>query len=339
MRPADSLVEVLDPDLTDSRLQTVGRDPVAWAAGGLLTIAVRGGDRPPWLVGTVEQRMRPAGAGCWALRLRVPKLDRASIEYGLVDEDDRGWRPGGVWRGARAGREAARARVRLPEFEMLDAPEREIADRHRGRCWSPPDPQALVLCADGESIATWASVVAGADMPVALVGISSAGRQVGRLEDDFDPTADPRARAYLPDVDPPYFAAHMRYVLKTVLPWARARVGNVPALVFGASNGAAFAAAAAAMHPGAFAAALVFSLGVPPPFPAADRDLPHALVAGQLEPGFYGNTTRYARQLRARGVPVRLIRPMRGHDHTMWCDEFVPALRWALEYRRPNHTT
>jgi hypothetical protein len=55
------------------------------------------------------------------------------------------------------------------------------------------------------------------------------------------------------------------------------------------------------------------------------------LVAGRLEPGFHGTTTRYAWKLRARGVPVRLRRPLRGHDHTMWEDELVPALRWALE--------
>lgn len=30
-------------------------------------------------------------------------------------------------------------------------------------------------------------------------------------------------------------------------------------------------------------------------------------------------------------VPVRLRRPVRGHDHTMWRDELIPSLHWALQ--------
>jgi len=192
----------------------------------------------------------------------------------------------------------------------------------------------LLVCADGEGLAAWVSVIAAAEEPVAVVGIESAGLsyRVGDENRDYDSSADPRARAYLRDVDPPYFGLHRDYVLEAVIPWAEAQFGRLPRLAFGVSNGAAWATAMGAIHPGAFDGVLAFSLGMPPSRPLSRGSaLPHALVAGQLEPGFHEATRRYAWRLRAREIPVRLRRPVRGHDLSMWQDELVPALRWVLQ--------
>jgi enterochelin esterase-like enzyme len=210
----------------------------------------------------------------------------------------------------------------------------EIGTRHPLRTWTPPDPRALLVCADGEGLAAWVSVIAAAEEPVAVVGIESAGLsyRVGDENRDYDSSADPRARAYLRDVDPPYFGLHRDYVLEAVIPWAEAQFGRLPRLAFGVSNGAAWATAMGAIHPGAFDGVLAFSLGMPPSRPLSRGSaLPHALVAGQLEPGFHEATRRYAWRLRAREIPVRLRRPVRGHDLSMWQDELVPALRWVLQ--------
>jgi pimeloyl-ACP methyl ester carboxylesterase len=207
----------------------------------------------------------------------------------------------------------------------------EIAEAHPVRFWARPDPQAVLVCADCEGLDAWASVVAGAEERVALVGIANGGI-THRLGEEYvyDRHSDRRARAYLYDVDPPYFARHMRYVTETVLPWAEATLGPLPKFVFGVSNGAAWAAQAAARHPERFAGALIFSMGAEPRRIPGSGLPPHALVAGQLEPGFHRVTAQYALRLRDRGVPVRLRRPVRGHDHDMWTDELVPALRWIL---------
>lgn len=324
-----SAIGILDPDPTDPRLETVGTDPVAWVHDGTLTVAVRRSGEPPHLIGTVHERLRATGDSCWALRLRVPGIERACIEYGVFDPATPDDHRIDVWRGPKAGPAAPRSEVPIQGPKVVA--ESEIAAAHPVRLWSPADPQALLICADGEGLATWASVVAAARAPVALVGIASAGltHRLGE-EYEYDVKADPRARAYLSEVDPPYFAAHMRYVLEDVLPWADQCVGPLPWFAFGVSNGAAFAAAAGALHPDEFAGVLAFSLGAPPKRPARYRGPVHALVAGRLEPGFNQTTTRYAWRLRANGVPVRLRRPMRGHDQTMWADELTPALRWAL---------
>jgi enterochelin esterase-like enzyme len=123
----------------------------------------------------------------------------------------------------------------------------------------------------------------------------------------------------------------MKYVVEDVLPWADECLGRrLPRLVFGVSNGAAWAASLGAEHPDLVVGVLAFSLGVLPCEAVPVGAPAHALVAGRLEPGFCRDTTTYARKLRGVGVPVRLRTPMRGHDYTMWRDEFVPALRRAL---------
>jgi enterochelin esterase-like enzyme len=208
-----------------------------------------------------------------------------------------------------------------------------VARTHPVQLWRPDAPAALIVATDGEGAAGWArrldaAATQGALPPLALVGIDSAGLRADR-DAPYDPAGDPRARAYLPHVDPPYFRRHLDYVFETVLPWAGVAA---PLLLFGCSNGAAWAAAAGVERRAEVAGVAAFSLGVAPR--ARWGAPPHALVSGRREPGFDRETTRYAGALRRRGVPVRARRPDRGHDHAMWEDEFVPAVAWLLSPRR-----
>jgi predicted esterase len=60
---------------------------------------------------------------------------------------------------------------------------------------------------------------------------------------------------------------------RATIPWALERTGAARALTFGCSNGAAWAAEAVLRRPEAFAGALVFSLGVPPPRRGHDHEM------------------------------------------------------------------
>jgi Putative esterase len=213
--------------------------------------------------------------------------------------------------------------------------ESKFARAHPVRFWSAPDPQVLVVSADGEGTDGWAKRIGDAGLPLALVGVASAGLtwpKGTKLDTvQYDLKADPRARAYLSFVDRRYFAGHMAYVLDEVVPWTRERLpADVPRLAFGVSNGAAWAAAAGARRPDLFAGVAAFSLAYAPKRLRRDGPGPHALVAGTLEQGFHRVTTAYARRLERRGVPVRLRTPERGHEHEMWEAEFRPALEWLL---------
>src|SRR4051794_23224757 len=97
-------VEVLDPDRDDPRLQAVGAEAVAWADGDVLTIAVRRSGVAPFLIGTVTERMWRAGRGRWALRLRIPDLERACIEYAVIGLSAPTVGEPSVWRGPRSRR-------------------------------------------------------------------------------------------------------------------------------------------------------------------------------------------------------------------------------------------
>jgi enterochelin esterase-like enzyme len=213
-----------------------------------------------------------------------------------------------------------------------------IARTHPVRLSRPDGAAALVVAADGEGAEGWAGRLAAAAAdgvlpPLALVGVESAGLQHDPAA-EYDAMQDPRARAYLPYIDPPYFRRHLDYVFDVVLPWAGV---DAPLILFGCSNGAVWAAAAGVEHRARVAGVAAFSLGVAP---RARRGAPpHALLSGRREPAFDRETTRYARALRWRGVPVRTRRPDRGHDHAMWEDELVPALAWLLTPPRCPRST
>ncbi|HEY3542441.1 MAG TPA: alpha/beta hydrolase-fold protein [Gaiellaceae bacterium] len=219
----------------------------------------------------------------------------------------------------------------MPPLDSTD-----IAARHRVVWWSPSQPRALLICADGDGAAAWTMQIADADLPVAVIGIESGGLQFPdtRVRSAYRPEDDPRARAYLPRVDPDYFRAHLDYVMNTVLPWADGRISRtLPRITFGFSNGAVWAASAAAARPSEFAAVIAFSMGAAP----GQEDLghlPHALAAGKREAPFLQITTAYAAALRRAGVPLRLRTPDRGHEYDMWAAEFRPALRWVLDQLR-----
>lgn len=191
----------------------------------------------------------------------------------------------------------------------------------------------LLVCADGEGAAAWTTQIAETASPVAVVGIASAGLEVLGIgaRDSYRPEDDPRARAYLPWVDPVYFRAHLDYVMDTVLPWVDEKIGGkLPRVTFGFSNGGAWAVAAAAARPHDYAGVIAFSISDAPEQDRLAR-LPHALAAGKKEAPFLERTTAYAAALRRAGVAVRLRTPDRGHEHGMWSEEFGPALRWILD--------
>ncbi len=189
-----------------------------------------------------------------------------------------------------------------------------IARTHPVRLWRPAAPAAaLVLAADGEGTESWAARLVALRRPLALIGLESSGL---RAAEGYDANADPRARAYLPHVDPPYFRAHMDYAFGVAVPWARARLAapDAPLIAFGCSNGAVWAASAGLEHREAVAGVAAFSLGVAPRARAGAP--PHALVSGRLEPAFDRESTRYARAAppaRARAHPAAAARARPRH--------------------------
>ena len=183
----------------------------------------------------------------------------------------------------------------------------------------------VVYCTDGQAVEHFVFEMqrssSQANAPV-LIGIHSS--------------LSSRAEEYLLSETDKYLD-HERFFVQTVRLWATQQFAiptdRARSVVFGFSNGGAFAVAAALRHPDRFAAALAFSV---PPF----GKLPISKSA-EVQPSFYlaaGNqggersirkhTLKLRASMQSQQIPV--VFHERNADHTLkfWVSEFVAALSW-----------
>jgi enterochelin esterase-like enzyme len=116
------------------------------------------------------------------------------------------------------------------------------------RSWIP-----IIFMADGNDCEEYAKVVeplivAKQIKPMVIVGMHAA-EYGGDLSKPYNEALDFRGKEYLPGFDDMRFKKHMEFLTKEVLAWAIKELGISPDrkghIVFGFSDGGAFAAAAA----------------------------------------------------------------------------------------------
>jgi enterochelin esterase-like enzyme len=151
----------------------------------------------------------------------------------------------------------------------------------------------------------------------------------------------PRAREYLPGTDADAFAAHERWVLDDVLPWAARELGaREPFVAAGWSNGAAWAIAMGQRRPEVFGRVLALSPGIVPrrvSQVARRTGVASYLAAGTLEEGFLRATQEWSARAAKSGLPVTTRSWVGGHDDACWRAEFGRGLA-ALVGDRPAGT-
>jgi enterochelin esterase-like enzyme len=133
------------------------------------------------------------------------------------------------------------------------------------------------------------------------------------------------------------FAGHERFLLDEVLPYV-AKIWGVkadPALsaVMGESDGAAWALAMAARHPGAFQTAIALSFTYGPPVLAVLKEgrIRNAYLGAGLYEAFPLRRTRdAATELSGKADRLRLEVRAAGHSPAAWNDQFAQALLWAF---------
>jgi len=189
-------------------------------------------------------------------------------------------------------------------------------------------PEAIVFAGDGQMISPWGRFLEAADVPpTMIVGVHHVADETLRLHE------------YSPKFDPERFAAHEKFFVEDVGPWARSRFGimlpSERTAVFGVSASGELALALGLRHPELYGA--IFSAspggGYRPPYPMPGR-LPRTyLVGGTLEPFFLANAARWAAALRNAGADVVMNKRDAGHDHEMWRREFPSMVRWAFGRR------
>jgi len=189
----------------------------------------------------------------------------------------------------------------------------------------PAPPEAVVFAGDGQLISEWGGVLEAADVPPAMI------IGVHRLSDETL-----RLHEYSPAFDPQRFAAHEKFFVEDVRPWARSRFGvALPAqrtAVCGVSASGELALAIGLRHPDIYGAVFCASPGggyrppdvMPTPLPRA------YLVAGTEEPFFRDNATRWATALVDAGADVVMTERVGSHGDPFWQEEFPLMVAWAF---------
>lgn len=150
------------------------------------------------------------------------------------------------------------------------------------------------------------------------------------------PDDDGRLHEYVLGFDEERFAAHEAFFVSAVPTWVADRFGVAPpadrTAVWGASLGAELALAMGLRHPEVYSVVFASSPGggfTPPP--ALPTPLPRAyLLAGDDEPFFAANATRWADALRDAGGDVILARRPGEHGGAFWHEELPAMLTWAF---------
>jgi enterochelin esterase-like enzyme len=322
----------------------IGRRRQAWRVkGDVLTVVARRA-QPAHLCCALQTGLRPAGGGLQAIALRVPDIDSAIIDIGIMAGDEWPDEPP-VYRGRRAEAEPATLPIDDGRMSIHEIGSRHLGERRQVQVYLPPNMVKGVLLPAvylgdgltpqliGVAEAMWQR---GEAAPFMLVGISSS-RKRGTV--GCAPRCDGRSREYLidiPDLPPEEsrFDDHARFVTEEVLPLIEA---SFPAsrsasqrIVGGWSSGGAWAVTMAARHPDVFGGTIAMSVGWLPAAQEAAK-LKHGQIfvgGGRLEDRFYERSRLAADNAARAGANVRLLTPNAGHSMENWAILFADALRW-----------
>lgn len=287
--------------------------------------------------------LQQIGPDDWAVGLRLPALRGLSERFtfhiessdGSVASETMLFQGPGVQ--ADAAKQAQRQTVILPSRHLR-------ADR-RLTVWLPPGYSAgrrypVIYVADN---AAWLgddlfdAMRAGRTPATLIVGIESDP------ENRYAEYIDRPAGIPMPG-DPPRFAAHERFVIDEVMPWAESEYGAAQEAaqrsVAGYSNGADWAAAMALRHPDLFGRAIVMS-----PIMVSQYTIPDApgarfdLSAGALEAPFALATACFAQGLHSKGADLKLRWWPHSHAPSQWRVAFAAALLELPADRIPDGNT
>ncbi|WP_374511590.1 alpha/beta hydrolase [Niveibacterium sp.] len=269
-------------------------------------------------------------ANDWAASVRVPNLAALDERFSFVATS-----AGGEEVHETMQFSGPDARARAPQrrpVKALTLTSQHLPQGRQVNVWLPPGHSAsrrypVIYIADGAAAfgdELLAAMQAGRLPAMVIVGIEAD--QAER----FSEYVDFPQREGIPS-DPARFAAHERFVVETVMPWAESHFGasTEPGsrIVAGFSNGADWAAAMALRHPDLFGRAIVMSPIMVSQY--AIPDVPGArfdLSAGALEPPFARATACFAQRLNAKGAIVKLRWWPHTHATEQWLTAFLAAL-------------
>ncbi len=347
--------EIVAREWTSATLEKAWQEAGAdcWAEGDELTFVLRSAEADEVrLSGSLSSfALERVGNGdLWTVTLRIEGLARAAFGYDFLryrakENLDPGRWADRTFRGNDAPPAAQVAESLRGTIETVEMPPRALPEPrnlsiYRPPGFSPEDENTAVFMADGGGVEIYAKVLeplllAGELPPLVLVGVHSAASSENRVREYVGPKDDPHSPEEAHWNDP--FYRHLEFFLDEVIPWAEEELGVSvepdKRLFFGCSNGADFAIELALRFPDLFGHVLAFSNGMSHPAPDWDPALKYPvfrLTAGLWEPGFWTSTKRWSEALTEGGFEHTFREELRGHDFSIWKEEFVRELREAL---------
>jgi enterochelin esterase-like enzyme len=200
----------------------------------------------------------------------------------------------------------------------------------------PAAPEAIVFAGDGQLITSWGGALEEADLPpTMIVGAHRVDDETVRIH-EYSPGESTAAFASNPE----RFAAHEQFFVEDVRRWVQSRFNVVlsadQTAVFGVSASGELALAMGLRHPDIYGTVFCASpgAGYRPPS-VMPSSLPRAyLVAGDQEPFFLQNATRWADALRDAGADVVMTERAGSHGNAFWREEFPLMVAWAFDVEK-----
>ncbi|WP_440959113.1 alpha/beta hydrolase [Oceanicaulis sp. LC35] len=314
---------------------------------GALTVLARSETEETLSVsGTLNMPLTPVGAGRFAARLRLERMEEAMVHLILSADLDDETAPSLDWRGPNAPAIAARVEMLDGHIEHHEVYSPVHGETRRVHVYLPPDhdtasgPYPVVFMTDGAETEHFAhqieaAIKAGELAPLILVGALSG--PAGVVEDRSDFPTDLRAADYLIGwyQDENRAEQHLAFFTDTLTDWASAQFGastdRTQRAVLGFSNGASFARHAGYLRGDVFGWVMAYSSGYGRLRSVEAFDLPHArfrFAAGRYEPGFKLSTELTHGLLSEAGYDTRLTVFSTGHTRDV---RDVALAAWLAE--------
>jgi len=320
----------------------LGSRPIAISRDGdILTIVARSHAGPARICCSLQATLGAIGPDLYGNRFLLQGLDSGILRLMLSSIEGSRLE----YRGPHAPIQPARAKDLAGSLKERTVWSAHLREARKVTIYLPPSHSAgrsypLLVLADGQWLRSYAKfldplILAGQLPGLVMVGVHSGSAAViGGAPPDLP--RDLRGLEYLPEEAPERFAAHLRFVADEIVPMAVAELSADPAaagrIVFGASNGGAFAVNAALRRPDIFGAAIALSFGRRPVVEqtAPPNGARFYLSAGLYEPAFRFSTIWSADALRSAGYVVWHEEAPGGHDQSVWEPQLVAFLQAAL---------
>ena len=284
---------------------------------------------------------RLEGSNVWTASFERPSLAKGVFSYAFSagKKGDPPFNPSRplrfeVWTGPQAPAAPEVAKELKGIEKLLDFDSKILGEKRKITIYLPPrhdrsKSYPVIYAADGMTNAEILEplIVAEKIRPIVVVGVLPGTYQGDRAK-PYDISQDPRAREYLPEIDPERFAKHEKFFCEEVRAWAENELGasrkQEERAVHGVSNGARFAVEMGLRHPELFGHVFGFSV--------ASSTGSKGLEAAARLPGRHSQAPAFSPRSRNVGNILSQVNLRPGRA----AQESEPARRLRLTRRRPR---